>query len=110
VGEGNQLARAVPSRDRRLGDDPKIVEALVQPVTDGRGLTAADEQLLHEIAEDDRSRHRNAHGTTAAAVADAVEALFLKLSEGASIGTVGALSDCACCTPRSSTARSRARS
>jgi class 3 adenylate cyclase len=32
-----------------------------------------------------------ARGTTAAAVADSVEALFLKLSEGASTGTTGAL-------------------
>ena len=72
--------------------DPKIVEALVQPVTDDAGLTEADEQLLHEVAEGRPIKAiAIARGTTAAAVADAVEALFLKLSEGASTGTAGAL-------------------
>src|SRR3954452_10120085 len=93
VGEGNQLARAV--REVATGGsvlDPKIVEALVQPVTDDAGLTAADEQLLHEIAEGRPIKAiANAHGTTAAAIADSVEKLFLKLSEGASTGTAGAL-------------------
>ena len=44
VAEGNQLARAV--REVAAGGsvlDPKIVEALLQPVTDDSGLTAADE-------------------------------------------------------------------
>jgi adenylate cyclase len=93
VGEGNQLARAV--REVATGGsvlDPKIVEALVQPVTDDAGLTEADEQLLHDIAEGRPIKAiANAHGTTPAAVADSVEALFLKLSEGASTGTTGAL-------------------
>jgi class 3 adenylate cyclase/CheY-like chemotaxis protein len=93
VGEGDQLAKAV--REVATGGsviDPKIVEALVQPVTDDAGLTAADEQLLHEIAEGRPIKAiANANGLTAAAVADSVEALFLKLSEGASTGTAGAL-------------------
>src|SRR5215470_9470548 len=93
VGEGNQLARAV--REVATGGsvlDPKIVEALVQPVTDDAGLTEADEQLLHEIAEGRPIKAiASAHGTTAAAVADSVEQLFLKLSTGASSGTTGAL-------------------
>ena len=93
VGEGNQLARAV--REVATGGsvlDPKIVEALVQPVTDDAGLTAADEQLLHEVAEGRPIKAiASAHGTTAAAIADSVEELFLKLSEGASTGTAGAL-------------------
>src|SRR5262249_59820753 len=85
VAEGDQLARAV--REVATGGsviDPKIVEALVAPVTDDAGLTAADEALLHEIAEGRpikaiaSSRH-----TTAADVADSVERLFLKLSAGA---------------------------
>src|SRR6266496_3741923 len=49
VAEGDQLARAV--REVATGGsvlDPKIVEALVQPVTDDAGLTATDEELLHE--------------------------------------------------------------
>ena len=93
VGEGNQLARAV--REVATGGsvlDPKIVEALVQPVTGDAGLTEADEQLLHEVAEGRPIKAiAVARGTTAAAVADAVESLFLKLSEGASTGTAGAL-------------------
>jgi len=93
VGEGNQLARAV--REVATGGsvlDPKIVEALVQPVTGDAGLTADDEELLHEVAEGRPMKAIAAsRGTTAAAVADAVEQLFLKLSEGASTGTAGAL-------------------
>ena len=68
VGEGNQLARAV--REVATGGsvlDPKIVEALVQPVTDDAGLTAADEQLLHESRrgptdQGDRQRTRHHRG------------------------------------------------
>ena len=93
VGEGDQLARAV--REVATGGsvlDPTIVEALVQPVTDDAGLTAADEELLHEVAA---GRPIKAiavtQGTTPTAVATAVEALFLKLSAGASTGTTGAL-------------------
>jgi adenylate cyclase len=93
VGEGDQLAKAV--REVATGGsvlDPKIVEALVQPVTDDAGLTEADEHLLHEVAEGRPIKAiANARGTTAAAVAEEVEALFLKLSEGASTGTAGAL-------------------
>ena len=93
VGEGDQLARAV--REVATGGsvlDPKIVEALVTPVTDDAGLTAADEELLHEIAEGRPIKAiAAARGTTAAAVADSVEELFLKLSAGASSGTTGAL-------------------
>ncbi|HEX9506458.1 MAG TPA: response regulator, partial [Acidimicrobiia bacterium] len=93
VGEGNQLARAV--REVATGGsvlDPEIVEALVAPVTDEAGLTAADEQLLHEVAEGRPIKAiAVSHDTTAAAIADAVEQLFLKLSEGASTGTTGAL-------------------
>jgi class 3 adenylate cyclase/ActR/RegA family two-component response regulator len=93
VAEGNQLARAV--REVATGGsvlDPKIVEALVQPVTDESGLTASDEELLQEVAEGRPIKAIAAsRGTTAAAVSDAVENLFLKLSEGASTGTTGAL-------------------
>jgi class 3 adenylate cyclase/FixJ family two-component response regulator len=93
VGEGDQLAKAV--REVATGGsvlDPKIVESLVRPVTDDAGLTEADEVLLHEIAEGKPIKAiAGAHDTTPAAIADAVEDLFLKLSEGASTGTVGAL-------------------
>jgi DNA-binding NarL/FixJ family response regulator len=46
VAEGDQLARAV--REVATGGsviDPKIVEALVAPVTDDAGLTASDEEI-----------------------------------------------------------------
>ncbi|MEX1008516.1 MAG: adenylate/guanylate cyclase domain-containing protein [Acidimicrobiia bacterium] len=93
VAEGDQLARAV--REVATGGsvlDPKIVEALVQPVTDDAGLTAADEELLHEIAEGRPIKAiAVSRGTTAAAVATSVEELFMKLSAGASTGTSGAL-------------------
>ncbi|HEX5585920.1 MAG TPA: response regulator, partial [Acidimicrobiia bacterium] len=93
VGEGDQLARAV--REVATGGsvlDPKIVEALVAPVTDEAGLTAADEELLHEIAAGRPIKAIAAtRGTTATAVASSVEELFLKLSAGASTGTSGAL-------------------
>ncbi|MFI5046424.1 MAG: adenylate/guanylate cyclase domain-containing protein [Acidimicrobiia bacterium] len=93
VGEGDQLARAV--REVAIGGsvlDPKIVEALVEPVTDDAGLTAADQELLHEVAAGRPIKAIAAtQGTTATAVATAVEELFLKLSAGASTGTTGAL-------------------
>ena len=52
VAEGDQLARAV--REVATGGsvlDPKIVEALVQPVTGDGGLTADEERLLQQVAE-----------------------------------------------------------
>src|SRR5713101_4367700 len=52
VAEGDQLFRAI--REVTAGGswlDPRIVEALVRPASDEAGLTAADEQLLHEVAE-----------------------------------------------------------
>src|SRR5436190_3699504 len=67
VAEGDQLARAV--REVATGGsvlDPKIVEALMRPVTDESGLTAADEELLHEIAEGRPIKAiASARGTTA---------------------------------------------
>jgi class 3 adenylate cyclase/DNA-binding NarL/FixJ family response regulator len=93
VAEGDQLARAV--REVATGGsvlDPKIVEALVQPVTDDAGLTAADEELLHEIAEGRPIKAiAVSRDTTAAAIATSVEELFMKLSAGASTGTSSAL-------------------
>ena len=92
VAEGDQLAnavRAVASGSSVL--DPKIVEALVRPV-EATGLSARDEELLREIAEGRPIKAIAAsRQTTAAAVSDEVEALFLELSRGASAGTAGAL-------------------
>ena len=94
VGEGDQLARAV--REVATGGsviDPKIVEAMVAPMTAGAGdLSERDEQLLQEVAQGRPIKAIAAsQGTTPAAVADAVEALFLTLSQEASAGTAGAL-------------------
>jgi class 3 adenylate cyclase/DNA-binding NarL/FixJ family response regulator len=93
VAEGDQLARAV--REVATGGsvlDPKIVEALVRPVTGDGGLTRAEEELLQMIAEGRPIKAIAAvQQTTPAAVADSVENLFLKLSQGASSGATGAL-------------------
>src|SRR5215471_9141863 len=93
VGEGDQLARAV--REVATGGsvlDPKIVEALVRPVSTEGGLTEADESLLKMIAEGRPIKAiAAAQRTTPAAVADAVDELFLKLSQGASSGATGSL-------------------
>jgi class 3 adenylate cyclase/CheY-like chemotaxis protein len=93
IAEGDQLARAV--REVATGGsvlDPKIVEALVQPVTGAGGLNADEEALLQQVAQ---GRPIKAiavgQGTTPASVADEVEKLFLKLSEGATAGMTGSL-------------------
>jgi adenylate cyclase len=93
VAEGEQLAAAV--RQVASGGsmlDPKIVDALVRPVTDDGELTAVEEELLHMVAA---GRPIKAiavtRGTAPAAVADDVEQLFLKISRAASVGASGSL-------------------
>ena len=52
IAEGDQLARAV--RAVATGGsvlDPTIVESMVHPVTDAGDLSAAEEELLHLVAE-----------------------------------------------------------
>src|SRR5918994_5165846 len=93
VAEGDQLARAV--REVATGGsvlDPKIVEALVRPVTANGDLTASEEELLRMVAEGKpiKAIAVTKH-TTATAVADDVERLFLKLSEAATAGAAGSL-------------------
>lgn len=92
VAEGDQLARAV--REVASGGsvlDPKIVEALVRPVSSD-DLTGSEDELLRMIAE---GRHIKAiaaaQHTTPVAVDDAVQALFLKLAQRASAGESSAL-------------------
>ena len=71
--------------------DPKIVEQLVQPHSN-TDLTADEEELLRLVAEGKPIKAIAAsQGTTPAAVNDAVEALFLKLSQGATAGATGSL-------------------
>ncbi len=93
VAEGDQLAqavRAVATGGSML--DPGIVDAMVRPVTDESHLSSSEEELLHQLAE---GRPMKAiavtQGTTAAAVSEEVERLFLKLAQQASTGVAGAV-------------------
>lgn len=92
IAEGDQLARAI--REVTTGGsviDPRIVEALVNPVRDD-SLTSAEEDLLRQIAD---GRHIKAiavsEQTTPEAVSDAVERLFRKLAGEAGKGDERAL-------------------
>ncbi len=93
IAEGDQLARAV--REVASGGsvlDPKIVEALVTPVTGEGGLTDDDEDLLQQVAQGRPIKAIAAtRGTTPEAISNAVEALFLHISRDATAGTSGSL-------------------
>lgn len=93
VAEGNELAKAI--RAVATGSsvlDPKIVEAIVKPVSTDGDLSAAEEELLRLIAEGKPlKRIAAARGITPAAAADDVERLLLKVAQGATAGTSGAL-------------------
>src|SRR5687768_2244366 len=92
IAEGDQLVRAV--REVATGGtvlDPKIVDALVKPVT-GSGLSPAEEDLLTLIAQGRPIKAiAAAQRSTPAAVSDAIEKLFLKIAQEASSGTSGSL-------------------
>jgi class 3 adenylate cyclase/DNA-binding NarL/FixJ family response regulator len=92
IAEGDQLVRAV--REVATGGttlDPKIVDALVKPVTDS-GMSAAEEELLNLVAQGRTIKQiAAAQKSTPAAVSDAVETLFLKLAKDASAGNAGGL-------------------
>ncbi len=93
VAEGDQLARAI--REVASGGsvlDPKIVQALVQPVTDDADLTPAEADLLRMIAEGKPIKAiAVVRQTTAADVDDSIDRLFLKLARGLSEGKDGCL-------------------
>jgi len=93
IAEGDQLVDAI--RTVATGGtalDPAIVEALVRPVTRGAGLTADEESLLGLIAEGKPIKAiAAARGVPAEVVDAAVEAVFLRLAQGASTGDQGAL-------------------
>jgi len=93
IAEGDQLVeaiRAVATGGTAL--DPAIVEALIRPVTRHGGLGAADEHLLSMVAEGKPIKAIAAARHVPPAAVDAeVEALFVKLAEGVSAGTQGAL-------------------
>jgi adenylate cyclase len=94
VAEGDQLASAV--RQVAAGGsmlDPKIVDALMRPVTDHtHELGAAGEELLRMVAAGMPIKAIGvARRTTPAAAAADVERLFLKISQDASVGASGSL-------------------
>jgi adenylate cyclase len=93
IAEGDQLARAI--REVTTGGsvlDPKVVEALVEPVSSDEHLTAAEERLLMQVAAGRPIKAiAAAEQTTPEAVSASVDELFLKLAEGASHGRADAL-------------------
>ncbi|MEO6468692.1 MAG: adenylate/guanylate cyclase domain-containing protein [Acidimicrobiia bacterium] len=93
LAEGDQLARSV--REVAAGGsvlDPKIVEAIVSPVRRDGGLTADQDRLLKLVAEGKPIKAIAAmEQTTPASIAEAVEQLFMTLSEEARTGGSGAL-------------------
>ncbi|HEV3328214.1 MAG TPA: adenylate/guanylate cyclase domain-containing protein [Acidimicrobiales bacterium] len=93
VADGTQLVDAI--RTVATGGtalDPSIVEALVRPVTKGADLTDDEEALLGMVAEGKPIKAiAVARGTTPEAVDQLVEAVFLKLAQGASSGSQSAL-------------------
>jgi adenylate cyclase len=92
IAESDQLARAI--REVTAGGsliDPRIVQALVNPVHD-KSLTSVQEELLREIAAGRPIKAIAVSGrTTPEAVAAAVEALFRKLASAVDRGDERAL-------------------
>jgi class 3 adenylate cyclase/DNA-binding NarL/FixJ family response regulator len=92
IAEGDQLVRAV--REVATGGtvlDPKIVDALVKPVSD-TDLSSFEEELLKLVAQGRPIKAiAAAQKSTPAAVSDAIEKLFLKIAQEASTGTAGSL-------------------
>ncbi|MDQ6911025.1 MAG: response regulator [Actinomycetota bacterium] len=93
LADGDQLAKAI--REVATGGsllDPSIVEALVNPVTSAGELDPTEERLLKLVAEGRPIKAIAAiESTTAEAVSDAVEKLFLKLAQEASTGASSSL-------------------
>src|SRR5580658_6789957 len=93
IAEGDQLVdaiRAVATGGNAL--DPAIVDALIRPVTTHGGLSTAEEELLGMVAEGKPIKAiAVARGLPPEAVDAEVEAVFVKLAQGVSAGTDGAL-------------------
>jgi len=93
IAEGDQLARAI--REVATGGsmlDPAVVSALMNPVRRTGGLDADDDALLEMVAEGKPIKAiAAATKSTPAAVEARVEGLFVRLAEGVSAGTAGAL-------------------
>ena len=111
IAQGDQLVdaiRSVATGGNAL--DPAIVDALLRPMTANGGLSPAEEELLGMVAEGKPIKAIAAAKRLPPEAVDAeVEAVFVKLAEGVSAGTEGALNGCGCSTRRSWTARSRVR-
>lgn len=93
LAEGDQLARAI--REVATGGsvlDPKIVEALVNPVRSENELTPSEEALLQMVAEGKPIKAiAVVRDTTPTAIADDIERLFVRLAEGLSAGNAASL-------------------
>ena len=93
VAEGSQLVDAI--RTVATGGtalDPSIVEALVAPVVPAGNLAPAEEELLGLIAEGKTIKAIAAgRRVPPEAIADEVDAVFVKLSQSVSAGSQGAL-------------------
>jgi len=93
VAEGSQLVDAI--RTVATGGtalDPSIVEALVAPVVPAGNLSPVEEELLGLIAEGKTIKAIAAiRRVPPEAVADEVDAVFVKLSQSVSAGSQGAL-------------------
>ena len=93
IAQGDQLVdaiRAVATGGNAL--DPAIVDALLRPVTSDGGLSPAEEELLGMVAEGKPIKAIAAAKRLPPEAVDAeVEAVFVKLAEGVSAGTEGAL-------------------
>jgi class 3 adenylate cyclase len=93
IAEGNQLVdavRAVATGGTAL--DPSIVDALVRPVTTHGGLDPAEEELLGWVAEGKPIKAiAVAQRSTPESVDAQIETLFVKLAQGVSAGTEGAI-------------------
>lgn len=93
IAQGDQLVdaiRSVATGGNAL--DPAIVDALIRPMTTHGGLSPSEEALLGMIAEGKPIKAiAVAKNLPPEAVDAEVEAVFVKLAEGVSAGTEGAL-------------------
>jgi adenylate cyclase len=88
IAQGDQLVDAI----RAVATGGNALDALVRPVTSDGGLTAAEEELLGMVAEGKPIKAiAVARGLPPEAVDAEVESVFVKLAEGVSAGTEGAL-------------------
>ncbi len=93
IAQGDQLVdaiRSVATGGNAL--DPAIVDALLRPMTAHGGLSPSEEELLGMVAEGKPIKAIAAAKRLPPEAVDAeVEAVFVKLAEGVSAGTEGAL-------------------